>query len=195
MSYALLVDVSKCNGCNGCVVGCKNWHALAAGEQGRIRIVDVATGDFPGISRWIFPVMCMQCDYPPCVSVCRYQASFVAENGFVVVDAKKCVGCELCTLACPYGARVMRQGGKVADGCDFCVDRVQGGQLPYCVATCPTEALIFGDPDDHQSQISIRLQREDAQSLKKKFRTRPKVFYTHFNALDKVMNWNNGTVL
>ena len=187
MAYALLVDVNKCTGCNGCVVGCKNRHGIAAGEQGRIRIVDVATGDFPAVSRWIFPVMCMQCDYPPCVAVCRYQASFTGENGIVAVDPKKCVGCELCTFACPYGARVMRHEGKVADGCDFCMDRVQGGQVPYCVATCPTDALVFGDLDDPRSQISLLLQRQGAQPLKKKFRTRPKVFYTHFKALDEII--------
>ena len=186
MAYALLVDLNKCTGCNSCVVGCKNWHGIAAGEQGRIRIVDVTTGDFPENSRWIFPVMCMQCDYPPCVAVCRYQASFIGENGIVAVDPEKCVGCELCTFACPYDARVMLHEGKVADGCDFCTERVQRGQEPYCAATCPTEALVFGDPDDPRSQISILLQGAGAQSLKKKFRTRPKVFYTHFKTLDKI---------
>jgi len=177
MAYGLLVDVSKCNGCNGCVVGCKNWHDLPAGEQGRIKIMDVTTGDYPDVSRWVFPVMCMQCDYPPCVSVCRYNASFIGENGIVSVNQKKCIGCELCIFACPYGIRVMTHKGKV--GCDFCMDRVQAGQVPYCVETCPTEALVFGDLDNPQSNISKLIKREGAQPLKKKFRTHPKVFYAN----------------
>jgi len=181
MIYGLLVDVSKCTGCKSCVVGCKNWHGIPGGEQGRIRIMDMTTGEYPNVSRWIFPVMCMQCDYPPCVSVCRYDAGFIDTHGIVSVDPKKCVGCELCTLACPYGARTMGQKGKAAKGCDLCMDRVQAGQLPYCVETCPTDALIFGDLDDPQSAISRLIQHEGAQPLKKKFRTHPKVFYAHLN--------------
>ncbi|MBW2095415.1 MAG: 4Fe-4S dicluster domain-containing protein [Deltaproteobacteria bacterium] len=181
MTYGLLIDVSKCTGCRSCVVGCKNWHDIPAGEHGRIRLMDLTTGEYPDVSRWIFPVMCMQCAYPPCVSVCRYDAGFIDEHGIVSVNLKKCVGCELCTLACPYGQRHMGQKGKVAKGCDFCMDRVREGQQPYCVETCPTDALIFGDLDNPQSTISTLIQQEKAQPLKKKFRTRPKVFYANLN--------------
>lgn len=125
--------------------------------------------------------MCMQCDYPPCVSVCRYDAGFINEYGIMSVDRKKCVGCELCTLACPYGVRFMGPKGKVADGCDLCIDRVQAGQMPYCVATCPTDALIFGDLEDAKSTIAGLIRHGDAQPLKKKYRTHPKVFYANLH--------------
>ena len=163
------------------MVGCKNWHGLSGGEEGRIRLEDMTSGDFPEVSRWVFPVMCMQCDYPPCVSVCRHQAGYVTSEGIVAVDKKKCVGCELCTFACPYGARVMRHGGKVADSCDFCMDRLAKGGEPYCVATCPTDAFVFGNLDDPQSEVSRQIKEKKAQAQRKKFGTKPKVFYANLH--------------
>ena len=185
--YGLLIDVSRCIGCSGCVVGCKNWHGIPGEEEGRIRLQDMTTGVYPQISRWVFPLMCMQCDYPPCVSVCRYQASYVGSDGIVAVDKDKCVGCELCTFACPYGARVMRNGGKVADSCDFCIERIREGVEPYCVSTCPTGAFVFGDIDDPQSEIFKRIKETKARALKKKFRTKPKVFYAGPDGLRDVL--------
>ena len=181
MGIGLLVDVSACTGCESCVVGCKNWHGISAGEQGRIRIMDLIDGNYPSISRWIFPVMCMQCDYPPCVAVCRYGAGFIDEKGLVSVNTEKCVGCELCILACPYDARYMAPSRRVALGCDFCKDRVREGYQPYCAEACPTDALIFGDLDNPASSISQMIGETNARPLKKNFRTHPKVFYAGFS--------------
>jgi len=185
MRLALLVDVERCDGCSGCIVGCKNWHGLPAGEPGRVRLVDETVGTFPDVARWVFPVMCMQCENPPCVAVCRLDACFVNEAGIVLVDEDKCVGCELCTFACPYGARVMRKDGKVADSCNLCLDRIKAGEEPYCVATCPTKALIFGDLDDPESEISRMIKQKNARPLKQKYGTRPKVLYTRAEEIEK----------
>ena len=139
--YGLCIDLGRCIGCYGCVVGCKNWHGVAAGETGRISLKDFFTGMYPQVSRWVFPVMCMHCEHPPCVSVCRYNACHQREDGIVIIDPKRCVGCELCTFACPFGLRTFRQNQGVADGCDFCLERISSGGLPYCVESCPTGAL------------------------------------------------------
>lgn len=176
--YGLLIDVYRCIGCYGCVVGCKNWHGVPAGGEGRIRLEETTRGTFPDVSRWIYPVMCMHCEFPPCVAVCRYGAAYVQEGGIVAIDEEKCIGCELCTFACPYGARVMRNG-HVADSCDFCVDRIEGGESPYCASSCPMDALVFGDLDDPESEISKRVKEDRARPLKKKYGTKPKVFYAH----------------
>jgi len=181
--FALLIDVDRCIGCYGCVVGCKNWHGIPAGEGGRLRLVDKTVGAFPDVRRWVFPVLCMQCDHPPCVAVCRFGACFVSEKGIVQVDVKKCVGCELCVVACPYNARIMRDSG-VPDSCDLCLDRLEEGKEPYCVASCPTRALIFGDLDDPDSEIATRIEERNARPLKGKYKTRPRVYYTHADTLD-----------
>jgi len=184
--YGLLVDVERCNGCDGCVVGCKNWHGIPAGEGGRIRIIDKTAGDFPDVKRWIFPVLCMQCEYPPCVAVCRFQACFVNETGIVQVIEKKCVGCELCVVACPYGARVMRKN-KIPDSCDFCLDRLEEGEIPYCVASCPNHALIFGDLDNPDGILRKTIVRKRARPLKKRYGTRPRVYYTHAEDIEALI--------
>ncbi len=181
--FGLLIDVSRCNGCSGCVVGCKNWHGIPAGEEGRIRLVDRTVGSFPEVRRWIFPVMCMQCDFPPCVTVCRFGACFVDERGIIQVNEEKCVGCELCVIACPYDARVMRRDG-VPESCNLCLDRIEEGKEPYCVASCPTHALIFGDLDNPESELSKLIKQKGARPLKRKHHTRPRVYYTHARELE-----------
>ncbi|MBW1659292.1 MAG: 4Fe-4S dicluster domain-containing protein [Deltaproteobacteria bacterium] len=183
--FALLIDVERCNGCNGCVVGCKNWHGIPAGEEGRIRLVDRTVGIFPDVQRWIFPVLCMQCDHPPCVAVCRFGACIQGEGGIIRVDAKKCVGCELCVVACPYGVRVMRENG-VPDSCDLCLERIEEGKAPYCVTSCPTQALIFGDLGDPDSEIAKRIKERNAKPLRGKYKTRPRVYYTRADMLDSL---------
>jgi len=190
--YGLCVDLGRCIGCYGCVVGCKNWHGVPAGETGRISLKDFFTGMYPQVSRWLFPVMCMHCEHPPCVSVCRFNACHQREDGIVVIDPKRCVGCELCTFACPFGLRIFRHNQGVADGCDFCLERISAGALPYCVASCPTDALVFGDLDDPESAVSKRIRATGAKPPKDRFGIGPKVFYTHsensLNAMDRAFN-------
>lgn len=184
--YGLFIDMSRCIGCYSCTVACKNYHGIPAGEDGRIRILDTITGEYPEAERWIFPVMCMHCQYPPCVSVCRYHACYTTDNGIVTVDHEKCVGCELCVFACPYDARVMRREKNVADSCDLCLERVIAGQSPYCVQACPTGAMVFGDLDDPENEVSRLIRQEGARPLQEKYRTKPKVLYANMGKGDLV---------
>jgi len=176
--YGLVINLSRCIGCHACVVGCKNWHGLPAGGPGRIRILDFTLGTDLDINRWILPLPCMQCEYPPCLAVCRFSACVKGEDGILKIDSKRCVGCELCVLACPYGVIAMRTDTHKADKCDFCCDRLAHGQNPLCVDACPGEALIFGDLDDPKSAIRRRMDHADARPILKRHRTKPRVFYT-----------------
>ena len=172
----LYVDLSRCIGCYACVVGCKNWHQIGTGERGRIVLCDRMFGEFPEVTRWLFPIMCMQCENPPCISVCRHEATYKREDGIIVIDSDKCVGCELCVAACPYGLRSMKNSSDIVDACDFCSERIDSGLEPYCVTTCPTEALVFGDLDDSRSQINTLIKNNETCRFDP-YGTMPKVYY------------------
>jgi Fe-S-cluster-containing dehydrogenase component len=124
------------------------------------------------------PKLCNQCENPPCVQVCPVGATFVTEDGVVLVDKDRCIGCRYCIQACPYGARYLHPVTHTADKCTFCYHRVVRGLLPACVEVCPTQARIFGDLKSPASPL-VRLRRmSKIHVLKPYLNTRPKVFYT-----------------
>ena len=108
-----------------------------------------------------FPRSCLHCEEPACVTVCPTGASYKrAEDGIVLVDEDKCIGCKLCSWACPYGAREYSQVEGVMKKCTLCVDRIYNQYLdvaerePACVQACPTRARHFGDLGDPESKVS-----------------------------------------
>ena len=181
--YGLYIDVRRCIGCYTCVVACKNWNQIDAGYDGnRINIVDLSEGKYPKISRTIFPIPCMQCEDAPCMNECPIEgAIYRREDGIVVVEKGKCKGCKsrLCIPACPYGVLYYREDEDTVDKCDFCVERIDLGLEPYCVESCPTEAIIFGDLDDPNSEVSKSIAITKAKPLFTESRAKPKVYYAH----------------
>src|SRR5688500_13341883 len=108
-----------------------------------------------------FPRSCLHCETPACVTVCPTGASYKrAEDGIVLVDEDKCIGCKLCSWACPYGAREYSEVEGVMKKCTLCVDRIYNEHLdeserqPACVQACPTRARHFGDLGDPESNVS-----------------------------------------
>jgi sulfite dehydrogenase (quinone) subunit SoeB len=108
-----------------------------------------------------FPRSCLHCETPACVTVCPTGASYKrAEDGIVLVDEDKCIGCQLCAWACPYGAREFSAKRGVMQKCTLCVDRIYNETLeeadrqPACVMACPTRARHFGDLGDANSDVS-----------------------------------------
>ncbi len=108
-----------------------------------------------------FPRSCLHCEQPACVTVCPTGASYKrAEDGIVLVDEDKCIGCKLCSWACPYGAREYSAVEGVMKKCTLCIDRIYNENLaeaerqPACVQACPTRARHFGDLGDPESKVS-----------------------------------------
>jgi len=180
----LVIDLDTCVGCHACAVSCKEWNAggFAApltDEQpygkdpsgvwfNRVHSYEVAATEGCASSATPQPAMtlhfprsCLHCETPACVTVCPTGASYKrAEDGIVLVDEDKCIGCKLCSWACPYGAREYSQVEGVMKKCTLCVDRIYNENLaeserqPACVQACPTRARHFGDLGDPESKVS-----------------------------------------
>lgn len=115
-----------------------------------------------------FPRSCLHCETPACVTVCPTGASYKrAEDGIVLVDEDRCIGCQLCAWACPYGAREFSERHGTMQKCTLCVDRIYNEHLapedrqPACVKACPTRARHFGDLGDPDSAVSQLVAQRD----------------------------------
>lgn len=175
MRYGMTVDTRRCVGCNACVIACKTENKLPE-QVYRDWIVVETRGVFPHLSQEIRSERCMHCTDAPCVSACPTGASHIEDGGIVMVSQEKCTGCKACIAACPYEARSIHPDG-FADKCTFCLHRVQRGQLPACVETCPTKALTFGDLDDPDSDVAKVLHERRSKVLKSELGTNPNVHF------------------
>jgi len=180
--YAMAIDLRRCIGCQACTVACTMENQTPIGDFRTIvtqyDVVDV-DDETRTVASFTLPRLCNHCDNPPCVPVCPVQATFQREDGIVVVDADKCVGCAYCVQACPYDARFINPVTNTADKCTFCVHRVEAGLLPACVETCTGGARIFGDVNDPESEISkVLAEAGDAvKVLRPEMGTDPHVYY------------------
>lgn len=171
----LVIDLDICVGCHACAVNCKEWNA--GGEAGPLTDID-PYGDQPdgvwfnrvhtyevddgACGRTVhFPRSCLHCAQPACVTVCPTGASYKrTEDGIVLINEDLCIGCKLCSWACPYGAREFDQNEGVMKKCTLCIDRIYNEtfapeeRVPACVATCPASARHFGDLGDPHSDVS-----------------------------------------
>jgi Fe-S-cluster-containing dehydrogenase component len=125
------------------------------------RIHSFEDGEGDGACTVHFPKSCLHCDEPACVTVCPTGASYKrAEDGIVLVNESLCIGCKLCSWACPYGAREFDADEGVMKKCTLCIDRIYNANLapeerqPACVMVCPTKARFFGDLGDPNSPVS-----------------------------------------
>ncbi len=180
----LVIDLDTCVGCHACAVACKEWndgghmapltdenpygaepfgvwfnrvHAFEAGPA----VQSGCGGDTRTVH---FPRSCLHCEQPACVTVCPTGASYKrGEDGIVLIDEDKCIGCKLCSWACPYGAREYDYASGTMKKCTLCVDRIYNQHLPpaerqpACVMVCPASARTFGDLGDPESDVSRRV--------------------------------------
>jgi Fe-S-cluster-containing dehydrogenase component len=96
---------------------------------------------------YFLPVGCQHCNNPACVSVCPTQASHVVDDGTIQIDKQKCIGCQFCVMACPYGVRYLNEEERVVEKCTLCQQKTAQGELPQCVSQCAGRARYFGDID------------------------------------------------
>ncbi len=173
----LVIDLDTCVGCHACAVACKQWNEGGAfgplpdadpyGKEplgvwfNRVHTYEIERGAGKAPMAVHFPRSCLHCETPACVTVCPTGASYKrAEDGIVLVDEARCIGCKLCSWACPYGAREYGEARGVMQKCTLCVDRVYnqaleaGDRQPACVQACPTRARHFGDLGDPHSAVS-----------------------------------------
>lgn len=149
---ALLVDLGRCIGCQACVVACKAGNELQEGEA-NIRVREVVRGTFPNLSGSFVHHRCYHCADAGCVAVCPTGALYKLD-GLTAVDAARCSGCAYCVDACSYGVPKLVNGH--VSKCTACLDVIQNGGVPYCVQTCPSEAIKFGT---REAMLALAAQR------------------------------------
>ena len=195
---ALIIDLNVCVGCSACVTSCKEWNT--SGSAGKMsdfnmysedptgtffnRVQTYEVGEYPNTETVHFPKSCLHCEDPPCVPVCPTGASYKRkEDGIVLVDYDKCIGCKYCSWACPYGAREIDEEQKVMKKCTLCVDRIYDTDLPEerrkpaCVLACPTTARLFGDVHDPESEVSKTIREQGGYQLQPEWGTNPTNHY------------------
>ncbi len=189
----LVIDLDTCVGCQACATSCKEWNGLGAAPlsdqdvQGadphgtwlnRVHSYEVGEG---AEGRTVhFPRSCLHCETPACVTVCPTGASYKrAEDGIVLVNPDTCIGCKLCSWACPYGAREYDYTVGVMKKCTLCVDRIYNetfepeDRVPACVKACPTGARHFGDLGDEASAVSKLVATRNGFDLLPEFGYKP----------------------
>lgn len=163
MSAGLLLDVTRCVGCQACSAACKEQNNLPLPIEDKTTaytwtVVEPRDGRF--VRR-----MCMHCLEPTCVSVCPVGALTKTAAGPVVYDGKKCIGCRYCIMACPFGVPKYQwdRAIPVVGKCVMCADRVRDGLATACATVCPTGATLFGDRDDLVRQARARIAAEPSR--------------------------------
>ncbi len=208
--WAMVIDLKKCalqEGCTQCIDACHQCHNVPDIDNKSHGIEwiwkDSFHSAFPSdhneyqatkIKHLQVPLFCNHCDNPPCVRVCPAQATWKREDGIVMMDWHRCIGCRYCMAACPYGSRsfnwtdprpnIPRQNPEfptrtkgVVEKCNFCDERLAKGKMPACVEACPQNAMSFGDLDAAGSEIRQLLESEYAIRRKPELGTKPEIFY------------------
>ncbi|MEK6611162.1 MAG: 4Fe-4S dicluster domain-containing protein [Gemmatimonadota bacterium] len=202
--WVMVIDLAACDGCGKCTDVCAKSHFIP-GDREFIRLFNMQ--ESTDTAPYWFPRPCFHCDNPPCTRVCPVGATFKRQDGIVLIDNERCIGCRFCMAACPYSARSFnwsppadpapavargyspewgypRRVGTV-EKCDFCADMAREGKLPHCVSGCAMTALWFGD----ENEDAVTNSKGDTVRLSKFLRdragfrymeelgTKPRVYY------------------
>lgn len=173
-SWVMVIDLAKCRNARKCINACQTHHQLRPHEY---HINTLVMQDDESTEPYFMPKPCQHCDNPPCVSVCPVDATFKRQDGIVLIDNERCIGCRFCMAACPYSARIFHwsepralkeeelmafeKRGEVYDvelnvpqkkgtisKCLFSSDQLREGKMPYCVSACPNGVFWYGDKNE-----------------------------------------------
>lgn len=141
---AFQINMERCVGCNACTISCKSFYNLDPSINRRfVRETDeMLTGT---AKRCYISTACNHCDEPACAKACPTAAYTKLDNGVVKHNQDRCIGCKMCATACPYGVPQFDPVKKKMDKCSMCIDRIEVGEEPICVASCPMEAIKIVD--------------------------------------------------
>jgi formate dehydrogenase iron-sulfur subunit len=160
--HAYLFDATRCIDCRACMIACSVENNVPMNDSYIWVAGQGVMGTYPDLQRGTMPYHCMHCLEPDCVSACPVGAWHKREDGPVLYDAGKCIGCRYCMNACPFGVPHFDWDAGLLDGalmhkCTMCAHRLDVGQEPACVQTCPTEALEFGEREQLIAEAHARI--------------------------------------
>lgn len=182
---ALLIDLSRCVGCRGCHVACKEWNQLPgektkffASEHGYQNPRDLSSSTWRLVTYneikikerfdWVFGhIQCFHCLEPACVTACPVAALKKTPEGPVTYRSDICLGCRYCQLACPFQIPRFEWDKAIPaiTKCTMCIDRVVSGKEPACSKSCPTDAIIFGEREELIAEAHGRIQRNPREYI------------------------------
>ena len=179
--YSMVIRQNLCIDCERCLGACRTTNNVP--DYGyRTAILEKHAPEAIGQKTEFIPVLCMQCNDPPCVRACPTRASYKDKNnGIIRMDEKKCIGCKACMVACPYNARYFNNEKHAIDKCDFCFEArlSKGEKLTACANVCPTGARTFGDLSDPASEVyrMVHQLQKRVWVIRAEAGTKPNVFY------------------
>jgi Fe-S-cluster-containing dehydrogenase component len=175
--YGIAIDTARCMACYNCFMACKDEHCGHASKlsapqphtgQFWMNIIEWERGDRPGnIKVATVPTPCSHCQDPSCMKVAKNGAVYKRDDGIVIIDPEKSKGQKAIADACPIGAAFWNEELQIAQKCTMCAELLdEGYKMPRCVESCPNQALIFGDLDDPNSEISKKIAAGKVTPLK-----------------------------
>jgi anaerobic dimethyl sulfoxide reductase subunit B (iron-sulfur subunit) len=161
--YAFYFDQSRCYGCQACSVACKDWNGIEPGPEKWMTVYEWEQGTYPDLRVHDLAFSCGHCQNPVCIKACPNGAIFKEDKyGAVLVDDEKCTGNRQCIIACPYGAPKFASDapGTKMSKCTMCIDRLEKGEKPICVVSCPLRAFDFGPLEEMEAKYGSLRQLE-----------------------------------
>lgn len=186
--YGIVVDIDRCIGCYNCFLACRDEHAgndypsIAAAQPDIghkwIDVQEYERGTFPKVKVSYVPMLCQHCIEAPCIGASKNGAVYRRADGIVLIDPDKAIGQGDIVGSCPYGAIFWNEAKNLPQKCTMCAHLLDAGwRQPRCTEACPTNALVFGDKDDPESEISRLYAPGSVEQLYPEYGTKPLVGY------------------